>query len=71
MDTQSHAPPLIVAVEGTAGIVLLKVWIGHEFGGHGIMSRFTPGQHGFSPHAYRTPVMLSFRSPIPGSGIRT
>jgi hypothetical protein len=47
------------AENGTAGSVEFTVEIGQELTGHGMMlvSRLPP-QHGFSDHAYRTPVML-------------
>ena len=45
MLTQSHFPPTIVAQNGTAGKEELKVWIGHEFGGH------LYGEEGMAPES--------------------
>ena len=41
--------PSMVAQNGTAGNVEFHVWIGHAFGGHGMIARLTVGQHGLPP----------------------
>jgi hypothetical protein len=55
------------ARNGTAGSVELNPLMGHEPGAHGVTVRSAPGQHGSSPHPYRTAVISETLSAPRGS----